>query len=1174
INSPTPQEYGTFRFASQPFAGAGPSHNPSKWPLYSGKWELQVSDRSRNVSAANGNNYEEHELMRTTTGVIAWCQTYSQYADFENDPTTTTYGVLQSKNHAGQENLYLVDEPGEINVEPAFRNNASDGLFSIAETQFLHFSDGDWGRVKATFSSRLQKLVEYNFDRDTDPYDLGGTAYDDGAVLRSQFTTESWDRWEFSFAPALGADFSDVTTHDDGGYGSTNYSQTRGWEFNPVNNDVTRLAFPPEFVGAKRYTVNDPFRPETRQWLTVELNRDVTYSNFALPQQKLNLNRLLDKDPTGQFRQRQLTPHPVFENGLDSDDNNILNLMYGTGTSVVKLYGNGNPLPAQVFFEKMQNDKFVQEWWAKYDRQRLARDIYCLLYVLGNGNDRADPTYQNTGSSNRNDPYPVIVGETDNEDTDLDGNPDGDGVNDNLQAMAQFAVNYVDALDRDSVITEFVYDTDLSDGWDIDGAKVTSSGDFQDTSGETRSVFGVEMQQLTFSETFWVNIQSEPMDSMKTRWDDNSAIQFLFMELRNACPFDVSTINNTWRIRRIIGNDDGDPTVSESDDPTITFTRTEGADTFQDDVRPGALFRVQLHNGGAGHDAHLYLDADGSMTIEPGELICPSFNEGSLDDRNYIDLNKPGHNSEFSGNAANFFAAIPNDKFEIVLERRANMQGDSLLNNSREDVNPWVRVDYMQCVRDGDVDLLDDTTGDFRSDAFQDHYSIERREPFARFPRSNGTDTNEHTGSSVAPYRNHSMGPETPAADDHPYVEKNSNCPEVNSTATFTLWQPHFDRDFTSVFDLLSIPIVGPDQLTEKLAEGGQMSGKNTAFTKFAIPDPGTRNSANGDNEKVDNNRWYRLLGLVEIPTGAQQVLRDSLINLRTPGKINLNTIRHPGVLAALIDDDFHLDTFRQPRDVVVDSDAVKATYAWLQLREPVELPNGATISREPNRHWYEQFMFSRDRRDPYTGLTLPGIPGSRPFRPFHYTNIYSGADANLYRDSVASVEHTMLRSLPIFNGAGLGENLDAQGVPGLDSGSGWGTRTVTDANIETGIDEAVQRRRLFEARTSRDQGGVFPGGSPVNAVDFHTRHRLLSKISNNSTIRSNVFYCWIHVQFHEAAEDDFGNVQIGGQLNPSTHPAQRAFFIIDRSKMEEAWDPRTQTFDWRKMVTFSQILD
>ena len=222
------------------------------------------------------------------------------------------------------------------------------------------------------------------------------------------------------------------------------------------------------------------------------------------------------------------------------------------------------------------------------------------------------------------------------------------------------------------------------------------------------------------------------------------------------------------------------------------------------------------------------------------------------------------------------------------------------------------------------------------------------------------------------------------------------------------------------------------------------MSGKNTAFTKFAIPDPGTRNSANGDNEKVDNNRWYRLLGLVEIPTGAQQVLRDSLINLRTPGKINLNTIRHPGVLAALIDDDFHLDTFRQPRDVVVDSDAVKATYAWLQLREPVELPNGATISREPNRHWYEQFMFSRDRRDPYTGLTLPGIPGSRPFRPFHYTNIYSGADANLYRDSVASVEHTMLRSLPIFNGAGLGENLDAQGVPGLDSGSGWGTRTVT----------------------------------------------------------------------------------------------------------------------------------
>ena len=39
-----------------------------------------------------------------------------------------------------------------------------------------------------------------------------------------------------------------------------------------------------------------------------------------------------------------------------------------------------------------------------------------------------------------------------------------------------------------------------------------------------------------------------------------------------------------------------------------------------------------------------------------------------------------------------------------------------------------------------------------------------------------------------------------------------------NAPLNFTLWQPHFDRDFASVMELLSIPLYGPSTLTLSLA--------------------------------------------------------------------------------------------------------------------------------------------------------------------------------------------------------------------------------------------------------------------------------------------------------------------------------------------------------------------
>src|SRR5690606_36437995 len=118
----------------------------------------------------------------------------------------------------------------------------------------------------------------------------------------------------------------------------------------------------------------------------------------------------------------------------------------------------------------------AQEWWAQYDRHRLARDIYTLLYLLGHGDDSLNLRTQG---------YPATPDENSN------------SRNDHLEEMAQFAVNVVDALDRDDVITKFEYDLDLTDGWNP---------------AETDVVYGVEAQSLTLSEVMWIQSQDSGSD--------------------------------------------------------------------------------------------------------------------------------------------------------------------------------------------------------------------------------------------------------------------------------------------------------------------------------------------------------------------------------------------------------------------------------------------------------------------------------------------------------------------------------------------------------------------------------------------------------------------------------------------------------------------------------------
>lgn len=273
-------------------------------------------------------------------------------------------------------------------------------------------------------------------------------------------------------------------------------------------------------------------------------------------------------------------------------------------------------------------------------------------------------------------------------------------------------------------------------------------------------------------------------------------------------------------------------------------------------------------------------------------------------------------------------------------------------------------------------------------------------------------------------------------------------------------------------------------------------------------------------------NRWFRALGLLEVPSRMERHFDDAATpyaidagqiggNLgvyRTPGKINLNTLRHPEVLAGLLDD----------REVFgLDQTSMAGSKRYL-----FDLTTD-TSGGQP-RDWWSQFILARDGNDPITGLPLPGVPrtaataapnGSRPFRSLNFSQ---HADVHTGPKHAGSLEHTVFRTL---------------------------------LNDTAGVDTTDERRRLFELGNQLEHDG--------GAIPYPNRHRLLSKIMNNTTTRSNVFYISIEVAFFEATEvlDPATNknvVRIGGRI-PSTDTfktSYRGFFVVDRSKAMELLQP------------------
>jgi len=132
----------------------------------------------------------------------------------------------------------------------------------------------------------------------------------------------------------------------------------------------------------------------------------------------------------------------------------------------------------------------------------------------------------------------------------------------------------------------------------------------------------------------------------------------------------------------------------------------------------------------------------------------------------------------------------------------------------------------------------------------------------------------------------------------------------------------------------------------------------------------------------------------------------------------------------------------------------------------------------------------------------------------------------------------------------------------------------------------ADDRRRLFELGTKAEHDN--------SGVDYALKHRLLQKVMNNTTTRSNVFVIFIEIAFFEAREVvDVGTgetvVRIGNRIptTPTFKTSYRGFFVVDRSKAMERLrqgdlpnsvaspfiSSFNQNFNYRSLVLYQRII-
>ena len=205
---------------------------------------------------------------------------------------------------------------------------------------------------------------------------------------------------------------------------------------------------------------------------------------------------------------------------------------------------------------------------------------------------------------------------------------------------------------------------------------------------------------------------------------------------------------------------------------------------------------------------------------------------------------------------------------ELILRRRLDPNRARPADSSpeqRED-NPWIVMDRLRVP----LQLLQPASGDTGAQVQAEVGNMEGSE--SRFQPLFGDGTNSATGASDANPTNNN------------YTNTLGARNRVGgSVIDYTLWQPHFNRDYASLAELLNVPLYGVDRLTnfdqapfpdtwnfptvklgEAMSDGrdAQLTGIETFGNRVFDPDPGNDSPGTVD----DDNRWHRVFGFLEVP--------------------------------------------------------------------------------------------------------------------------------------------------------------------------------------------------------------------------------------------------------------------------------------------------------------------
>lgn len=1069
----------------------------------------------------------------------------------------------------------LFEDPLEVIFDHTHAARPQDDIFSIGDLLALHMVNTDIGNSSDDISTRITDLANFVFDTNQS---WNGANVDH----REMFTTlsnalrmipmaENASRpWEFS-ADTDGPE-------DNSGFG-------RG---------DSKLEFPPAFgntvANGKPFSKTDPFRPQVRRLLTIERGEGKDLVG-ALP---ISVNHVLDVERTDQtpvegtgeflryMRRTGLRLRPLTEHPDVSEDTTAVPAL--TSTDIPVFDQTSTALPAYPPTTYGQ-----REFWARRDRQMLARDIYVLLYTIGGADVAAGSVRDYSSNNDVNAVLPATPLYT----------------HEQLRRMAQFAVNLVDAMDTDNVMTKFEYDKNLGDGWNLDDNPYTSSDDTATaTTAEATGngmypldsdargvVFGVETQQLAFSEVLAVRSpEISAGDHEATPFDDTTGDRdFLFVELQNMLPqiLDLATSqSNTadtaiWRLARF-------DRAGANTDPVELPTAPEAAiailEQAENEIDGGGRFSISVSSDTGLTSSSLFIDLGDPATANfdgTYELVAPDAPsvldttspgyDQPLTDIDVVSSTHMGRFAEVSGNLLDTLPTTPyagNDSFDdqgvvndnftsdsrlgfdLVLQRRLNPN----LPNLTEAENHWVEVDRIRVTLTNlDIDATS-TPGDVFDPANVPASALGKIKAFERSePLNDSTRAEVATPKTTTAHRFNSLKGERPGVivDSLGVNTSNLSNPSQHASTTnpalaFNVWQPHFDRPFTSTGELLNLPVYGPSLTTHRISrtlqapfqqvdgssatpEYDRISNAAAMILQPDFPDD-TSGTPPVPTDPSRDNRWYRLLNFVEVPSRVHQMLGNYLAQNRVPGKLNLNTVRHLEVYAGLIDDPMFADLDRDRNNSPFLNEQTPGSLSRDRWHELINERDG-----EPLISFSDPTPNDATNADGgYTRFWLPGTQRAKPFRSLSNAE---RADNGL--------EETVLRRLE---------------ADVTDTGSitiGGKTATQQETN-----------RHWLEVGHQGDHH------SPDASSTVVQRHQLLSKIVNNTTTVSNSFVMFSTAAYFEAVEDPSGFWRVGGRIDldnstPDANPGwqQRAVFVLDRSDVYEAFDGGTGSFDWQRLV-------